>query len=84
MAKNMVTGKYDRQLDEEGRTIYPSDRIRVEARGDFELGQDYETEPCKTAVCKGCGGDRFIVGAGHCLTVLKCPTCNYEVAWHDG
>lgn len=35
-------------------------------------------------VCLKCGGDRFHVGHGPHLTVLKCPDCGWTQVVHDG
>ena len=81
MAKNIATGQPEYDWDSEGPFGAPVDMV---ARNDFQLGQDYEKEPAKTLVCRKCGGDRFIVGQGSRLTVIKCPSCGWEASIHDG
>lgn len=50
----------------------------------FETGQAYDDTPAQKARCKRCGGDRFEVATGSYLTVLRCPTCKYEVTVQNG
>jgi hypothetical protein len=51
---------------------------------DFHIGQSYDDDPAVTIFCKQCLGDSFLVGFGHCLTVIKCKECGWESAVHDG
>ena len=80
MAKNFRSSDPYSRLDDDSEVAYV-DRI---ARDDFALGQDYDEKPADTLVCQRCGGDKFLVGQGHCLTVIKCPSCGWEASIHDG
>lgn len=51
---------------------------------EFVIGQVYEDKPDKKLVCKKCGTDKFIIGAGTYHTSIKCPNCKYEKTIHDG
>ena len=62
----------------------PVAHVSMTSRGDFELGQIYDDGPAKTLVCDRCGNDKFLVGKGSCLTVIKCPSCGWEASIHDG
>lgn len=57
---------------------------KIEQRGDFHIGQIYDEEPAETYICKKCGADKFIVGAGDYFTALKCTNCGWEMCIHEG
>lgn len=50
----------------------------------FHIGQTYEATAAETLECAKCGSREFNVGAGSYLTVLRCPKCQWEYAWHEG
>ena len=61
-----------------------NDFLHTEDRGDFHIGQSYTTKVATTIICNKCGADEFIVGSGEYYTAIKCKTCGYEVAIHEG
>lgn len=62
----------------------PECPVARENRRKFAMRQTYVKEPAQSYVCKRCGGDTFYVGSSECFTVIRCPTCQWEVCVHDG
>lgn len=46
--------------------------------------KDYEGNEAQEIKCKVCGSDKFIVGIRSYLTVIKCPSCEWELNIHEG
>jgi len=68
----------------EGFEETPINKVVEYVQSDFSLGQTYDDKPAEKIVCVKCGSDRFEVGSGHCLTVLRCPNCRWEAICHEG
>jgi hypothetical protein len=52
--------------------------------GVFEIGLDHDEGPCKSLVCRKCGGDKFQMGWAAYTVVARCPTCGWECEVHSG
>lgn len=63
---------------------FEDEPYEIKSNNDFNIGQSYTEDKCKTYVCKVCGNDRFIVGHDKYYTAIKCPKCGWERCIHEG
>ena len=50
----------------------------------FHLGQCYDDHFAYLISCRECGESKLNVGVGHCITIIRCPNCEWEAVIHDG